>query len=66
MQPFVPGIPVTCEYALAERWYKQAEAVFNDEGQLQVWYPNPKHRLGTAARKPIVTPSAADATFQLV
>ena len=41
MQPFVPGIPVPCEYALAERWYKQAESVFNDAGQLQVWYPKP-------------------------
>jgi DNA polymerase I-like protein with 3'-5' exonuclease and polymerase domains len=39
LQPFVPGIPVPCEFALAERWYKQAEAIFNDAGQLQVWTP---------------------------
>jgi DNA polymerase I-like protein with 3'-5' exonuclease and polymerase domains len=39
MQPFVPGIPVPCEYALTERWHKGAEAVFNDAGQLLVWYP---------------------------
>lgn len=41
MQPFVPGIPVPCEFALTERWYKQAEAVFNDAGQLQIWYSSP-------------------------
>jgi DNA polymerase I-like protein with 3'-5' exonuclease and polymerase domains len=40
MKPFVPGIPVPCEFSLTERWYKQAEAVFNDAGQLQIWYPN--------------------------
>lgn len=39
MQPFVPGIPVPCEYALTERWHKNAEAVFDDAGRLQVWYP---------------------------
>lgn len=39
MQPFVPGIPVPCEYALTERWHKGAEAVFDDAGSLQVWYP---------------------------
>jgi DNA polymerase I-like protein with 3'-5' exonuclease and polymerase domains len=39
MQPFVPGVPVPCEYALTERWDKRAEAVFDDAGSLQVWYP---------------------------
>ena len=38
MQQLVGDIPVTAEYALAERWYKQAEPVF-DEGRLQVWRP---------------------------
>ncbi|TWU42928.1 hypothetical protein Q31b_19610 [Novipirellula aureliae] len=40
MQPFVPGIPVPCEYALTERWYKGAEAVYDEAGRLQVWKPN--------------------------
>jgi DNA polymerase I-like protein with 3'-5' exonuclease and polymerase domains len=39
MQPFVPGIPVPCEYALMERWHKGAEAVFDEAGSLQVWKP---------------------------
>ena len=65
MQPFVPGIPVPCEFALTERWYKGAEAVFNDAGQLQVWYPDNQHRLGPYIRKP-ATPPAADAVFTLV
>ncbi len=37
MQPFVPGIPVPCEYALTERWDKRAEAVRDDAGRLQAW-----------------------------
>ncbi|MCP4886224.1 MAG: hypothetical protein GY904_06375, partial [Planctomycetaceae bacterium] len=40
MQPFVPGIPVPCEYALTERWHKGAEAVFDETGKLQIWYPD--------------------------
>lgn len=64
MQPFVPGIPVPCEFALTERWYKQAEAAFDDAGRLQVWYPTDKHRLGPYNRKP-ASPPAADAVFTL-
>lgn len=37
MQPFAPGIPVPCEYALSERWDKAAQAVRDEQGQLQVW-----------------------------
>ncbi len=37
MQPFVPGIPVECEYALTQRWDKAAQAVRDEKGQLQVW-----------------------------
>ena len=40
MQPFVPGIPVPCEFALCDRWQKGAEAVFDDAGRLQVWQPD--------------------------
>ena len=40
MQPFVPGIPVPCEFALCERWYKGAEAVYDEAGSLQVWKPS--------------------------
>ena len=42
MQPFVPGIPVPCEFALTERWDKRAEAVYDDAGRLQVWQPPPE------------------------
>lgn len=40
MQPFVPGIPVPCEFALTERWHKDAEAVYDQDRRLQVWYPS--------------------------
>ena len=39
MEQLVGDIPVATEYALAERWYKQAEVVFDGEGRLQVWRP---------------------------
>lgn len=32
-------IPVACEYALCDRWYKAAEAVFDDQGRLCRWNP---------------------------
>ena len=32
-------IPIACEYALSDRWYKAAEAVFDDQGRLCRWTP---------------------------
>lgn len=40
MQPFVPGIPVPCEFAITQRWHKAAEAVYDDRGRLQLWRPD--------------------------
>lgn len=40
MQQLVGDLPVACEYALAERWYKRAEAAYDDLGRLQIWKPN--------------------------
>jgi DNA polymerase I-like protein with 3'-5' exonuclease and polymerase domains len=37
MQQLTGSIPIACEYALSDRWYKQAEAVFDDNGKLQLW-----------------------------
>lgn len=37
MEELTGSIPIACEYALADRWYKQAEAVFDDEGRLELW-----------------------------
>ena len=42
MQQLVGDIPVECGYALAERWYKAAEAVFDAQGRLQPWKPERK------------------------
>jgi DNA polymerase I-like protein with 3'-5' exonuclease and polymerase domains len=39
MQQLVGTIPVECEYALAERWYKQATAVRDPDGKLIPWQP---------------------------
>ena len=39
MKQFVPGIPVTCEYAVARRWSKRAEAVYDDANRLLEWIP---------------------------
>jgi len=40
MQEFTGSIPIQCEYALAQRWHKAAEAVF-ENGKLMPWSPQP-------------------------
>lgn len=37
MQQLTGSIPIACEYALSDRWYKQAEAVFDENGKLKPW-----------------------------
>jgi DNA polymerase I-like protein with 3'-5' exonuclease and polymerase domains len=39
MQQLLGDIPVSCEYALADRWYKQAAAVTDNAGKLTTWQP---------------------------
>ncbi len=39
MRQLTGSIPVACEYALSDRWYKQAEAVFDEQGRLCLWNP---------------------------
>lgn len=40
MSEVVGVVPIAVKYSLSHRWYKQAEAVFDDQGQLLVWEPN--------------------------
>jgi DNA polymerase I-like protein with 3'-5' exonuclease and polymerase domains len=40
MEAVTGKVPIACEYSLSRRWYKQAEAVFENDGQLVVWEPN--------------------------
>lgn len=42
MQVFTPDVPSTCSPAMALRWYKEAEAVYDADGNLTVWQPNTK------------------------
>jgi DNA polymerase I-like protein with 3'-5' exonuclease and polymerase domains len=39
MQQLVGDIPIQCEYALIDRWYKQAETVRDSNGNLIAWQP---------------------------
>lgn len=39
MEQLTGSVPIACEYALSDRWYKQAEAVFDSSGGLQKWNP---------------------------
>ena len=39
MEELAGSIPIACEFALSDRWYKAAEAVFNSLGELQKWNP---------------------------
>ena len=56
MQTLVGDIPVKCEYALARRWYKQAEAVFDSNGELQLWEPDMK----AVTKDRIATPTTTE------
>ena len=40
MQEFTGNVPIKCEYALMDRWYKQAEAVYDNEEKLLAWNPS--------------------------
>lgn len=39
MSEYIPDIPITCEPALMDRWYKDAEPVWDEEGNLLLWSP---------------------------
>jgi DNA polymerase I-like protein with 3'-5' exonuclease and polymerase domains len=39
MERLSGSVPISCEYALSERWYKEAEAVFDDRKKLRLWKP---------------------------
>ena len=39
MAAFVPDVPIKAEAALMRRWYKAAEPVEDDEGNLMLWEP---------------------------
>ena len=39
MEELTGAVPVACEYALSDRWYKGAEAVYDDSGKLIPWQP---------------------------
>lgn len=39
MQQLCGSVPIACEYALSERWYKGAEGVFDDKKKLRLWKP---------------------------
>lgn len=44
MERLTPDIPVLAEPALMERWYKDAEAVFDANGQLIPWRPKEEQK----------------------
>lgn len=39
MQELVGTIPINCEYALSRTWSKQAVAVYDMNGCIQIWKP---------------------------
>lgn len=39
MRELTGSVPIACEYALCDRWYKEAVAVFDEDGRLQRWQP---------------------------
>jgi hypothetical protein len=41
MKSLTGSVPIETEFALSDRWYKAAEAVFDDQGKLRLWKPTP-------------------------
>lgn len=39
MKSVLPDIDVKAQSALMDRWYKEAEPTFNDQGELVLWHP---------------------------
>jgi DNA polymerase I-like protein with 3'-5' exonuclease and polymerase domains len=42
MRIYVPDVPIKAEPTLMRRWYKEAEPVWDDAGNLLVWEPSEK------------------------
>ena len=45
-------VPIACEYALTYRWVKDAEAIFDEAGELQPWKPEKDHNKTMEAVSP--------------
>jgi hypothetical protein len=43
-QEFTPDVRVEAEPALMDRWWKGADKVVNDKGELQIWVSQPTHK----------------------
>jgi len=41
MALYIPDVPIKAEPTLMDRWYKEAEAVYDADGNLEVWHPKP-------------------------
>jgi hypothetical protein len=41
MKAVVPDVKTDVKYAAVDRWYKDAEAVFDSRGELVLWHPSP-------------------------
>ena len=39
MQKWTPNIPTKADAHLMEKWYKDAEPVYDEDGQLLIWEP---------------------------
>ena len=39
MQEVIPTLPIRVDFAVADRWYSQAEAVYDSNGRLVLWSP---------------------------
>ena len=39
MALYIPDVPIKAEPTLMDRWYKEAEAVYDTDGNLEVWHP---------------------------
>ena len=58
MKQVVPDVRIDVEYTASTRWYKGAKAVYDDDGNLLPWGPQPEAEPEQPVAGPLIPPTA--------
>jgi hypothetical protein len=61
MEQVVPDVRIDVEYEASSRWYKGAKAVYDDDGNLLPWEPQPEAEREQPEPGPLMTPTTVAA-----
>jgi len=64
MQELTGTIPITCEYSLSRVWSKEAKAVYDGKGKIQIWEYNPTEHKASSSPEPNSIKHRSDTTRQ--